>query len=335
MFARAPSFWSVPGHVFSTLLAPVGALIGAVTLHRMTKAGHAVDAVVICVGNPTVGGAGKTPTACALLDFLTARGARPFALLRGHGGREAGPLLVDPARHDAAAVGDEALLLAQVAPTIISRDRYSGAQLAARSGATHIVMDDGFQNPSLLKDASLLVVDGGAGIGNGRVLPAGPLRAPLRPQVARADAVLVIGDGEAGAAVARTLAGACPVLRARLVPDTTDLTGCRVLAFAGIGRPEKFFTTLRQMGADVVVARAFPDHHPYAPSDIEALLAQADAAGLRAVTTTKDFARLTGPDFAPLRARIVPVPVKLVLDPPATFDALVQIAEARAQTRRA
>ncbi|OYX11423.1 MAG: tetraacyldisaccharide 4'-kinase [Rhizobiales bacterium 32-66-8] len=335
MFARAPSFWSAPGHFAATLLSPLGALVGAVTLHRMTKAGGAVPAVVICIGNPTVGGAGKTPTARALLKVLIARGARPFALLRGHGGREAGPLRVDPARHDAAAVGDEALLLAEVAPTIVARDRRAGAQLAVSSGASHIVMDDGFQNPSLLKDASLLVVDGSAGIGNGRVLPAGPLRAPLLPQVARADAVLVIGTGAAGAAVARAVAGTCPVLHGRIAPEDTRLAGARVLAFAGIGRPEKFFTSLREIGARVEIARAFPDHHPYAASEIAALLAQADASGVQAVTTTKDFARLTGPAFQALRPRIATLPVSLALDAPETFAALIETAEARAQARRA
>lgn len=196
---RAPAFWADPASLRARLLAPLGQVYGAITLARMARAGGRVGVPVICVGNPTLGGAGKTPVAIALLHHIAAQGGWPFALLRGHGGTAQTPLLVDPAGHDAGEVGDEALLLARHAPTVVAGgDRLGGALLAARLGASHIVMDDGFQNATLHKDASLLVVDGGFGLGNGRVFPAGPLRAPLAPQLARADALMVVGGGDAG-----------------------------------------------------------------------------------------------------------------------------------------
>ncbi len=349
MFARAPAFWSHPHSLPGRLLAPIGWIVGAITLRRMATPGIAMDVPVICIGNPTVGGAGKTPTALALLAQLKARGDTPFALLRGHGGREAGPLLVDLARHDAAAVGDEALLLAQAAPTVVSRDRVAGARLAVARGASHIVMDDGFQNPSLHKDAAVLVVDGAAGLGNRQVLPAGPLRAPFPAQAARADALLIIGTGAAGAQVAARAAGQIHVLRGHLVADADDaaaLAGRRILAFAGIGRPEKFFDSLRDLNLDVAACRAFPDHHPYTPADLSALQRDARAGGLSLVTTAKDAARLQAPNFADARAQVQVLRVGLELDRDAEargfeaqgfeaqgFEALIALAEARAARR--
>ncbi|MFG1463550.1 tetraacyldisaccharide 4'-kinase [Xanthobacter sp. DSM 24535] len=335
MFARAPKFWSRPGSLAGALLAPVGWMVGAITLHRMAKPGVGVEVPVICIGNPTVGGAGKTPTALAVLERLKARGASPFALLRGHGGREAGPLRVDPARHDAAAVGDEALLLADAAPTIVSRDRLAGARLAVASGASHIVMDDGFQNPTLHKDAALLVVDGASGLGNGRVLPAGPLRAPFAAQATRADALLLIGTGAPGDYLARS-ASDIMVLRGHLSADTGDaaaLLGRRLFAFAGIGRPEKFFQTLRALDLDVAETEAFPDHHPYTPGDLSRLHGQAQAGGLCLVTTAKDLSRLRGESLAPLRAHVEVLRVRLDLEDQSRFDVLIAQAEARAARR--
>ncbi|MFG1426505.1 tetraacyldisaccharide 4'-kinase [Roseixanthobacter glucoisosaccharinicivorans] len=344
MFARAPAFWSHPHTLPGRLLAPIGWIVGAITLRRMAKPGAELGVPVICIGNPTVGGAGKTPTALALLAQMKARGATPFALLRGHGGREAGPLLVDPARHDAAAVGDEALLLAQAAPTIVARDRVAGARLAVARGASHIVMDDGFQNPSLHKDAALLVVDGAAGLGNGHVLPAGPLRAPFPGQAARADGLLIIGAGAAGAAVAARAALQVNVLRGHLVADAGDaaaLAGRRILAFAGIGRPGKFFQTLRDLGLDVAECRAFPDHHPYTPAELSALHRDARAGGLSLVTTAKDAARLEAPEFADVRAHVQILRVGLELEDAASTKAHgvkadgVKAREAEAETEEA
>lgn len=340
MTARAPGFWWLPPGLAAALLSPVGAVLGAVTLARMGGRGETVPVPVLCIGNPTVGGAGKTPTALWFLERLAATGARPFALLRGHGGTATSPLLVDPARHDAGLVGDEALLLAQCAPTIVAGgDRAGGARLAVASGASHIVMDDGFQNPRLAKDASLLVVDAAVGVGNGAVLPAGPLRAPLRPQIARADAVLLVGEGEAGEAVAREAARrGRHVLRARLVPEPSAVTALRgrpLHAFAGIGRPDKFFSTLEREGLDLRARAAFPDHHPFRRPEIESLLRDAVRAGATLVTTTKDMARLGTPELQDLREGIAVLSVTLAPEDPAALEELLRRAEERARARAA
>lgn len=332
---RAPAFWwrDRPG-LAAALLSPVSAVIGGVALRRLGQAGGTVDVPVICIGNPTVGGAGKTPTAIALIERLKARGARPFALLRGHGGKAKALLRVDPAAHGAADVGDEALLLARHAPTIVAGgDRLGGARLAVAQGASHVVMDDGFQNPSLNKDSALLVIDAGVGVGNGQVTPSGPLRAPLAPQLAKADAVLVIGDGTPGERVA-VAAGAAglPVLRGHLAPEPAAiaaLEGMPLIAFAGIGRPEKFFATLEACGLTVVARHAFADHHPYRPEEIARLAADAARRGARLVTTQKDHVRLA-PEVGD---GIATLPVRLVLDGTDALDVLIDRAEARAAAR--
>lgn len=342
MMGRAPAFWWRRNSLLAALLSPVGDVVGAKTLARMAQPGGRVRLPVICVGNPTVGGAGKTPCALALLARLKARGARPFALLRGHGGRAPTPLLVDPARHGAGEVGDEALLLAQAAPTIVSgSDRLAGARLAVAEGATHIVMDDGFQNPTLGKDVSVLVVDRTVGVGNGRVLPAGPLRAPLAPQLACADALLLVGaaptpDTGPALADAATAAG-CAVLEGRLEPDGEAIAALAdrpLLAFAGIGRPEKFFRMLEEEGLQVAGRKAFADHHPFTPAQMAALAAEAAAKGQTLVTTQKDAARLTGPSFERVRGLIQVVPVTLRLQDMEALDRLIDLAEARAAGRR-
>ncbi|MBV8242210.1 MAG: tetraacyldisaccharide 4'-kinase, partial [Hyphomicrobiales bacterium] len=243
---REPSFWWGEASLASALLAPLAAIYGAVARARLGGRGRRAGAPVVCIGNLTVGGAGKTPTALAVARMLAAAGERPVFLSRGYGGTLAGPVRVDPARHGAHDVGDEPLLLARTAPTIVARDRVKGAAIAA--GASVIVMDDGFHNPSLAKDFSVLVVDARRGIGNGRVIPAGPLRAPLDAQLTRAHALVVVGTSLRAAAVAAAArARDIPVLQARLRPDAAfiaGLGGARVLAFAGIGDPEKFFATL-------------------------------------------------------------------------------------------
>lgn len=319
---RAPSFWWRPQpSALARLLQPVSRLYGSIAARRLSQAGERAAVPVICIGNFTAGGAGKTPTALKVAALLAQAGERPAFLTRGYGGRLPGPLIV--ADHDAAEVGDEPLLLARSAPTIVSRDRPAGARLAVeRTGAGIIVMDDGFQNPSLAKDLSLIVVDGATGFGNGLALPAGPLRAPLAAQWPHAHALLVIGagaPGERAASEARRLAK--PVFTARLEPDAASaasLRGRKVLAFAGIGRPEKFFETLRALGADVRATRAYPDHAPYAPDEITALKAQAADAGLALATTEKDAVRL-----GPLAEGMAVLPVRLALDDEAGFRALL------------
>jgi tetraacyldisaccharide 4'-kinase len=335
---HAPSFWWQEPGTAAGLLAPVAAVYGAVAAARLRQKGERAGVPVLCVGNPTVGGSGKTPTALALARLLIDAGEQPFLLSRGYGGWLAGPVRVDPQHHRADDVGDEPPLLARGAPTVIARDRVAGARVARSAGATVIVLDDGFQNPSLAKDLSILVIDARRGIGNGQVFPAGPLRAPLAAQLERAQAVLMIGDGPAGGVAAHDAeARGRTVFRGRLVPDAASvaaLAGSRVLAFAGIGDPEKFFATLRDAGADLVIARGFPDHHRFTAAEAAALLAEADRAGLSLVTTEKDFVRLAHKRaLAPLAARSRTLPVALAIEEEDRFRGLVLGAVAAARAR--
>lgn len=295
---REPAFWYRPPSLMSRLLMPLGAVYGQVAAWRMHSRGFDAGIPVICVGNYHTGGAGKTPTVLALTKLLRDLGETPIVLSRGYGGKWQGPVKVDPERHVAANVGDEPLMLALTVPVVIARDRVGGVALARSQGASVILMDDGFQNPAISKDASIIVIDGERGLGNACVFPAGPLRAPLPPQLARTDALIVIGDGTAAGAVAAAIAAkAKPVLSARLKPDTASLAriaGKRVLAFAGIGDPKRFFRTLRGAGIDVAQERVFADHHAFSREEIEALIAEAARDGLALVTTEKDIARLRG-----------------------------------------
>jgi len=300
-------------------LAPLGALYGLAGRRRMAAAEpHRAGAPVVCVGNLVAGGAGKTPVGLAVAAALRARGGAVHTLTRGHGGRERGPLLVDPARHGADAVGDEALLLAADFPCWVARDRAAGANAAVAAGAGAIVMDDGFQNPGLFKDVSLVVVDGAVGFGNGRLIPAGPLRERVADGLARADALAILGEDRTGVAA---LAQGLPVLRGRLEPppDSTGLRGRRVLAFAGIGRPEKFFATLEALGAELAGRVPFADHHPYRPAEVAALLERAAALGALPVTTAKDAVRLP----ADTRARVHVLPVTVAWEDPGALDRLL------------
>lgn len=292
---RAPEFWwhSEPTPA-ARLLAPLGVAVGAVASRRMDRAPLARLAVpVLCIGNPTVGGSGKTPVAIAVARLLAEEGDRPVFLTRGYGGRERGPLVVTD--HSAAQVGDEALLLCRHAPTVVSRDRAAGGRLA-QTLASVVVMDDGFQNPQLAKSWSALLVDRAAGLGNGLVTPAGPLRAPLAAQLPQADA-LVLVDGLEGSqtrsSLATDLAPGLPRYTATLVPSASEpVEGVRAVAFAGIGRPERFFLALERLGAKVCERHTFADHHPYSERDARRLLARAAATRARPATTAKDLVRL-------------------------------------------
>jgi tetraacyldisaccharide 4'-kinase len=322
---QAPAFWWREASWAAALLAPVAALYGAVAARRMAQSARAAGVPVVCIGSLTLGGGGKTPTALAVGRLLAAE--RPFFLTRGYGGALAGPVTVDAARHPARDVGDEALLLARVAPTIVARNRAAGAAAAGAAGAGMIVMDDGFHSPSVVKDLAILVVDAEHGIGNGRVFPAGPLRAPLAAQLAHAHALVVIGEGTAAASVVARSSG-LPVFGGRLTPDAgavSALAGQRVLAFAGIGHPEKLFATLEQAGIAVAARQTFPDHHRYTRAEASALIAEAESGGLTLLTTEKDLARLTGDDaVAALAARARPLPVRLVLDEEESFSRFVR-----------
>lgn len=294
---RAPDFWDrkTPG-LMPALLRPLGCLVAQLAALRQIRAHpYRAPVPVICIGNLVAGGAGKTPVALDIAQRLKARGQAVHILMRGYGGTEIGPLRVDPSVHNAAQVGDEALLLANAAPTWVSRDRAQGAMAAVDAGAKIIVLDDGFQNPAIHKDLSLLVVDGGYGFGNARVMPAGPLRETIASGLKRADSVVLLGadDADVWGRVQRTGFKNLPVLRARLEPtsDAKDLAGCEVFAFAGIGRPQKFFDTLTKLGCKLIGCKAFDDHHPYQDGEIDAILQ--DASGASVVTTTKDHVRLS------------------------------------------
>jgi len=319
---REPGFWHGPASLNAHLLKPLAALYGAVAAQRLRRKGLHAGIPVLCVGNYHVGGAGKTPTVLALAKLLGELGETPVVLSRGYGGKLRGPVRVDPVRHTASDVGDEPLMLAAVLPVVVSRRRADGVPLARAQGATVILMDDGFQSPAVVKDASLIVIDSARGIGNGQVFPAGPLRAPLRPQLARTDALIVVGNGSAAAAVSAEIAAqGKPVLSARLRPDeavVAQLRGKRVLAFAGIGDPTRFFNTLRASGVELSGQRAFADHHPYSRAEIESLIAEAGRDGLTLVTTEKDLARLR--DWS---QQIVPFPVTLAFDDPALLRKFV------------
>ncbi len=328
---REPGFWWRKAGLEAALLAPVAAGYGAIAAQRMARTGARAELPVLCVGNFTLGGTGKTPTTMTIAKMLAAAGEEPFCLSRGYGGSIAGPKLVDAHHDNADHVGDEALLLARAAPTIVSRDRVAGAAVAKSQGASVIVMDDGLQNPSLKKDFTLAVVDSTRGIGNGCVFPAGPLRAPLDAQLARTDALLVMGEGGgAHDVVASAEKHGLPILRGCLVADhgaIAELKGRKVLAFAGIGNPEKFFATAVEAGIDVTQRQAFPDHHRFTAEEAAALVMDADSKGLALLTTEKDRARMIGdPALRTLETQAHVLPVTLELNEPEKLQALIRQA---------
>ncbi|MCQ8278468.1 tetraacyldisaccharide 4'-kinase [Acetobacteraceae bacterium KSS8] len=275
-------------------MSPLEPITAALTARRLRREGWAAPVPVVCCGNAGVGGAGKTTLALDLASRLTGRGLRVHCLTRGYGGRgSATPLLVDPLKHDAAAVGDEALLLAAIAPCWVGADRAASARAATEAGAELLVMDDGLQNPGLKQDMPILVIDGAVGFGNRRLLPAGPLREPVRTAAARARCAVVIGEERAP--VADLLPAGLPVLRATLAmdPSVRALAGRPVFAFAGIARPEKFFDSLRAETLDLVGTRGFADHRPFRPDALRRLREEAAALGATLVTTPKDAVRLS------------------------------------------
>ena len=317
MRLEPPGWWygaSPADRLKAALLQPAGFLYGAAARARFGfVTPHRSSLPVICAGNFTLGGAGKTPLALALAEIFGRNGEHPAFLTRGYGSALQGPHQVDPDTDNARDVGDEALLLARRAPTILSRDRVLGAQAIERLGASIIIMDDGFQNPSLKKDLCLIAVDGGTGIGNGRVFPSGPLRAPLAFQIGQASAAILIGGRREAASFVN---GTIPVIEARLSPDgdTAWLRERPILAFSGIGRPEKFFETLRESGAQLAGVEAFPDHHIFSEAEAEVLLDKARKANAILVTTEKDWVRIdpsSGP-LGELKSATRTLPVKLV-----------------------
>lgn len=331
---KAPRFWANRRpNLLARVLSPLGAIYGAVTARRMAQPGLRVAVPVVCIGNFVAGGAGKTPAAVAIAGLLLELGERPAFLSRGYGGAGGDKAIaVDPNIHRADEVGDEPLLLARAAPCFVARDRRLSARAAISAGASVLVLDDGLQNPALAKDFSFALVDGGAGVGNGLCLPAGPLRADLRRQLPHVSAVIFV-DGVSDASVAAYEAvQAKPILNARFEPDpavAATLRNQNVLAFAGIGRPQKFFATLEALGARVAVARAFGDHQSYSETALDALFAEAGSRGLTLVTTEKDFVRLP----AARAAKVTALPVSLRFDDERQVRAL--LAQALAHRREA
>lgn len=322
---KPPAFWQhgqSPPWMLRPLLLPLSQLVAKVTARRVARPGWRSFIPVICCGNASVGGSGKTPLVIDLAQRLQERGRHPAILSRGHGARNPTPRRIDPHTDTAATAGDEPMLLAAMAPTYIGSDRAQTAQLAMADGANVLLMDDGLQNPSLVQTCKLLVVDGGAGFGNGHVMPAGPLREPVLRAACRSQAAIIIGSDSAGArqALPRTL----PVLQADLIPDPSDLAALpsAIIAFAGIGRPGKFFATLADAGHTPLATHAFADHRPYHWADIAALQAEAAASQAALVTTAKDFARLP-PDW---RAGILVLRVSLKWHDEAALNTLLDTA---------
>ena len=315
---QAPEFWNASGgqaRLVSTLLAPLGCLYGySVRLRQMRAHPFRTKARVLCVGNLTAGGTGKTPVAIAVGRMLMARGARIVFLSRGYGGRLEGPVQVDPMHHTAADVGDEPLLLAATAPTVVARDRGLGGQLCDTLGAEVIVMDDGPQNFQLAKDLSLVVVSGKEGFGNGRIIPAGPLRESVDQGLARADAVIIMGRGNP----AVPFNG--PILRARAFPTSPEaLRGEKVFAFAGIADPKRFFDLVEMTGAKLLGRQVFDDHHAFTKLEISVLRLAAEKLGARLITTEKDYVRLDPGS----REGIAPIPVSAAFDDEAKIAPLL------------
>jgi tetraacyldisaccharide 4'-kinase len=334
-FRDGPPWWYQPtsAGLAVRVLQPVSRLVAVIGERRWRQTQpYRASLPVICIGNFTVGGTGKTPLALYIADQLSGRGARPVFLTRGYGGRLAGPHLVDAIKDTSRDVGDEALLLVRHHPTVVARDRAAGAALidglvAGASGPTVIIMDDGLQNPALVKDLTLAVVDGRRGVGNGHVMPAGPLRAPLATQMARTDAILVntplpgaasLADGNAGAAAWLRQQFNGPVLDAhpQVSGDTAWLAGRRWVAFAGIGNPGRFYDLLRHHGADLADTISFGDHHAFTDADATRVLVAAQQFGAGLVTTEKDWVRLAGDGaLGELRQTCRVLPIRLHLEP--------------------
>ncbi|QND52013.1 tetraacyldisaccharide 4'-kinase [Phyllobacterium sp. 628] len=338
MTSEAPPFWWEKPDWRARALSPLSKIYGMVAGRRIRRAKPpTISLPVLCIGNFTVGGAGKTPTSIAFAQAVAALGLKPGIVSRGYGGAFSGLHRVDPDLDSARHVGDEPMLLARHAVVVVSADRFAGAKALQAEGCDFIIMDDGFQSARLYFDYALMVVDAGRGIGNGHVIPGGPLRAPLTDQLVRTDALLKIGSASGADQVVRNAARAAkPVYEALLIPTSVkDIEGKSLLAFAGIGDPSKFFKTLQESGGIIGHTRSFPDHHPYTDDEIADLVRSADAEGLTLTTTAKDHVRLLDGSEAAraLAARTLVLDVELVFPHPQTAARIISETRERARSR--
>lgn len=339
MAQQAPPFWWKRPDWRVWLLYPAEAVYGAVARRRLAHARRErIDVPVLCVGNLTVGGAGKTPAAIALAEEAKRMRLSPGFLSRGFGGNSARPHSVDLERDSPRHVGDEPLLLAEHAPVVVTPDRAAGARLLASRGCDLVIMDDGFQSARIHMDYALLVVDGRRGVGNGHIIPAGPVRAPIVQQLSLAQAVLKIGDGDAANRIVRMASRAGrPVYEAHArIKDPGQFAGRRFLAFAGIGDPQKFFRTVAATGASVELVRGFPDHHFFTKEDLQQLSAAAESRGLELITTTKDAVRLRcGAEHErAFAARLCVLEIELAFDAAHTPRAIIEATVKEWRQRR-
>lgn len=336
--SEAPPFWWEKPDWRARALWPASLIYGAIAARRMRRAPRVpVAAPVLCVGNFTVGGTGKTPTAITLAAAAKARGLRPGFLSRGHGGSFSQPRIVDASHDSARHVGDEPLLLAAHALVAVSPNRAASAKLLIEQGCTFLIMDDGFQSARIGIDFALAVIDARHGVGNRFVIPAGPLRAPLLEQLRHADGLLFMGRGDAANEAVRIAARAGkPIFEAQTRPTNAErVRGRRYLAFAGIGHPERFFDTVAACGAHLSLTRAFGDHHAYQPDELAELESTARKADLMLLTTAKDAARLRHLNLQPeFTARLHVLEVETVFEPASSADRVIGETLARWEKRK-
>ncbi|WP_339764032.1 tetraacyldisaccharide 4'-kinase [uncultured Hoeflea sp.] len=340
MVSEAPPFWWQSSGIQSAILSPFGWIYGRVARRIMDRrVRKAVAVPVICVGNFTVGGSGKTPTALALANAAIARGLKPGFLSRGYGGGVHHATVVDLTKDTARLVGDEPMLLAAKATTVVSPDRAEGADLLLDQGIDLIIMDDGFQSARLVFDQALLVVDARRGVGNGCVFPAGPVRAPVIDQVRHADALIVVGEGDGADPMIRLAARAAkPIHLARFQPrNSAQFRNRNCLAFAAIGDPEKFFKTLEDAHVRLAQRKSFPDHHPFTDDEAKELLAEAELYGLDLITTSKDYVRLQAGHGRALELveKSSVLEIDLAFDSPEVPNVIIENALTAFQRRRA